>query len=76
MIKLCKKDCSRQTVQHKKAISDQANACTQREDKEWKYQKKSGTGGMVCKQEFSQVDRSGGVLSASALVLPYLSLVG
>ena len=28
-------------VQHKKKISDQASACTQRENKEWKYQKKS-----------------------------------
>ena len=36
-------------MQHKKKISDQASACTQREDKEWKYQQKSVAGGMVCK---------------------------
>ena len=48
MIKFRQKECSRQAVQHKKAISDPASACTQREDKEWKYQKKSVAGGMVC----------------------------
>ena len=30
-----------------KKISDQASACTQREDREWKYQKKSVAGGLV-----------------------------
>ena len=33
MIQLCKGDCSRQTVQLKKKISDQASACAQRDDK-------------------------------------------
>ena len=30
-------------------MADQASACAQREDKEWKYQKKSVPGGLVCK---------------------------
>ena len=42
-----KGDCFRQTVQHKKKISDQVSKCAQREDKEWKYQKKGVAGGMV-----------------------------
>ena len=33
MIWLCKGDCSKQTEQHKKNISDQASACAQREKK-------------------------------------------
>ena len=34
---------ARETVltHHKKEISDQVSACTQREDKEWKYRMKS-----------------------------------
>ena len=32
-----------------KMISDQVSVCTQREDKEWKYQEKSVAGGLVCK---------------------------
>ena len=36
-------------VQHKKKISDQVSACAQREDREWKYQKKSIAGGFVSK---------------------------
>ena len=39
-----------------KKISDQASACTQREDKELKYQKKSVAGGLVC--ELSGVQSS------------------
>ena len=34
---ICKGDCSRQTVQYKKQISDQVSACTQGEDREWTY---------------------------------------
>ena len=50
-------------MQHKIQTSDQASACTQREDTEWKYQKKNVAGGLVCKLsgEFSQVDRGGRV---------------
>ena len=44
-------------VQRTKKTSDQVSACSQREDREWKYQKKSVAGGLVCKL-FSQVDRS------------------
>ena len=35
-------------VQHKKKISDQASACTKREDGEQKYRKKSVADGLVC----------------------------
>ena len=57
-----KGDCSRQKAQHKKAISDQASACAEREDREWLYQQKSVAGGMVCKlSEFREVARSGRV---------------
>ena len=38
-----------QTVQHRNKISDQASACAQTENKEWKYQKKSVAGGLVGK---------------------------
>ena len=60
MTKLCTRDCSRQTEQHKKKISDQAGASARREDKEWKYEKKSAAGGLVCKlcKEFNTVARS------------------
>ena len=34
-------------VAYKKKISDQVSACTHREDREWKYQKKSVAGGLV-----------------------------
>ncbi len=30
-------------------ISDQTNACAQRKDKDWKYEKKSVAGELVCK---------------------------
>ena len=40
-----------------KKISDQASACTQREDKELKYQKKSVAGGLVCKLSGVQSSR-------------------
>ena len=30
-------------------ISDQASARAQREDREWKYQRKSVAGGLICK---------------------------
>ena len=50
-------------------ISAQASACAQREDKEWKYQKKRSGGGLVCIQtsseEFTQLDRSGRVEAAA-----------
>ena len=36
-------------VQHKEQLSDQASGFSQREDREWKYQKKSAAGGWVCK---------------------------
>ena len=49
-------------MQHKKKISDQASACTQREDREWKDQKKSVAGGLVRKLSAVQSsDRSGRV---------------
>ena len=47
MTKLCKGDCFRRTVQQKKKNSDQVSTCAQREDKEWKYQKKDVAGWMV-----------------------------
>ena len=50
-------DCSKQTVQHKKKISDQASACTQRDDRKWKYQKKSVAAGLVCKLSGVQSSR-------------------
>ena len=34
---------------HKKKISDRARVCAQRVDGQWKYEKKSVAGGMVCK---------------------------
>ena len=54
--------CSIQAVQHKKKMSDQVSAYTQREDREQKYQKKSVGGGLVCKlQDLSQIKRNGRV---------------
>ena len=46
-------------VQHKKKkkISDQVSASTQREDTEWKYQKKSIASGFVCKPSGVQSSR-------------------
>ena len=44
-------------VQHKKKISDQVGACTQREDTKWKYQKKSAAGELVCKPSGVQSSR-------------------
>ena len=52
-IQLWKGDCSRLTVQLKKKIPDQVSACAQRENKEWKHQKKSVAGGLVCKLSVS-----------------------
>ena len=46
-----------QTVEHKKQISDQVSARTQREDGEWKYQKKSMTGRLVSKPSGDQSSR-------------------
>ena len=53
---ICKGDCSRQTVQYKKQISDQVSACTQGEDREWTY-----IWWVVCKlsEKFGDVDSSG-----------------
>ena len=48
MIQLCKGKCSRQMVQHKKKISDQVTVCAQRDNREYKYQKKIIAGGLVC----------------------------
>ena len=52
-------------VQHKKKISDQVSAHAQREEREWKYQKKSIAGGLVSKfsgvQSVFELDRSGRV---------------
>ena len=31
-----------------KKVSDQVSVCVQREDREWKYQKKSVAGGLIC----------------------------
>ena len=51
-----------QHLKKKKKISDQASAYAQREDNEWKYQKKSVPDGwFVIFHGFSQVDRSGRV---------------
>ena len=68
MTKLCKGDCFRRTVQQKKKNSDQVSTCAQREDKEWKYQKKIAAGGLACKlcREFNTVARSGQVEAAVA----------
>ena len=55
-------------MQHKTKLSDPASACIQREDKEWKYQKKIAAGGLACKlcREFNTVARSGQVEAAVA----------
>ena len=45
---LRKGECSRQTAQHKKKISDQASACLQGEGR-WKYQKMSIVGRLACR---------------------------
>ena len=55
-----------QTIQHKKKISEQASACTQREDKQLKYQKKSIAGELVCK--LSGVQSSRQSFQAEAIV--------
>ena len=45
-------------MQHKKKLSDQESVHTQREDKEWKYQKKSVAGGWLINfQELSRQER-------------------
>ena len=49
MTKVCRGDCSTHMMQHQKKKTDQASVYTQREDSEWKYQKKSVAGVLVCK---------------------------
>ena len=49
MIEHCKGDYSRWTVQQKKKISYQLRVYRQREDREWKYQKKSVASGLIYK---------------------------
>ena len=57
MTKFCKGDYSRQTVQQKKKIPDQASAWAQRQGRKWTYQKKSIGGGLVCKRSGVQSGR-------------------
>ena len=44
-------------VEHKKKISDQVSACAQRKDREWRYQKMSIAGRLVCKLSGVQSSR-------------------
>ena len=70
MLKLCnsKKDCSRQTVQHKKKISDQVSVCahTGKTRKISIRRRVQLVGWFVNHQGFSQVDRSGWVVAVLA----------
>ena len=68
MLKLCKKDCSRQTVQRKKKISDQVRMCahTRKTKKESIRRREQLVGWFVNCQGFSQVDRSGWVVAVLA----------
>ena len=57
-------------VHHKKKVSDQMSACAQREDKQWKHQKNSIAGGLVCKLKFTEADRSAAISKIPPCTLP------
>ena len=59
-------------MQHKKKISDQVSVRAHRGDKEWKYQKKSVAGGLVCKLARVQSGRAEAVVTQRSKSVLYL----